>query len=147
MLYYNYRYAINIVNMNTCETQWININYNLLLCHCHIKAFKILFWTVCLIFLLMGILICKVFMYIFFFLGGGFYNEIYLFSVGQHVSSLALVNNFLYAKTPSTWKYFIFVVFFFLVSEIKRFLQHKNKILHPYLLSHLTLAILLQLWA
>lgn len=45
--------------------------------------------------------ICKVFMYIF-FLGGGFYNEIFLFSVGQHVSSLPLVNNFLYAKTPST---------------------------------------------
>lgn len=47
--------------------------------------------------------ICKVFMYIFFLGGGGgFYNEIFLFSVGQHVSSLALVNNFLYAKTPST---------------------------------------------
>lgn len=47
-----------IVNMNiTCETRWININYNLLLCHCHIKAFKILFWTLCLIFLLMGIFV------------------------------------------------------------------------------------------
>lgn len=126
--------------MNTCETQWININYNLLLCHCHIKAFKILFWTLCLIFLLMGIFVKFSCIYIFFFGGGGFYNEIFLFNVGQHVSSLALVNNFLYAKSPSTWQYFIFVVSFFLhgIIKIKRFLQHKNKILHPYLLSHLS---------
>lgn len=125
MLYYNYRYAINIVNMNTCETQWININYNLLLCHCHIKAFKILFWTLCLIFLLMGIFVK--------------FSCIYFF-VGQHVSSLALVNNFLFAKTPSTWQYFIFVVSFFLHGIINKtvFAAHKNKILHPYLLSHLS---------
>lgn len=125
--------------MNTCETQWININYNLLLCHCHIKAFKILFWTLCLIFLLMGIFVKFSCIY-FFFLGGGFYNEIFLFSVGQHVSSLALVNNFLYAKTPSTWQYFIFVVSFFLHGIINKtvFAAHKNKILHPYLLSHLS---------
>lgn len=125
--------------MNTCETQWININYNLLLCHCHIKAFKILFWTLCLIFLLMGIFVK--FSCIYFFLGGGgFYNEIFLFSVGQHVSSLALVNNFLYAKTPSTWQYFIFVVSFFLHGIINKtvFAAHKKKILHPYLLSHLS---------
>lgn len=125
--------------MNTCETRWININYNLLLCHCHIKAFKILFWTVCLIFLLMGIFVK--FSCIYIFLGGGeFYNEIFLFSVGQHVSSLALVNNFLYAKTPSTWQYFIFVVSFFLHGIINKtvFAAHKNKILHPYLLSHLS---------
>lgn len=97
--------------------------------------------------------ICKVFIY-FFFGGGGskFYNKIFLSSVGQNVSSLALINIlfyfltciYLYAKTRPVHDA-VSLHFPGIINKTYCFVQHKKKICTlPY---YLILAILLQLWA